>query len=108
MSNFLLEYVVCREPDGIQKTFTFQIFVYLWFCKCCVAAGIFPDIFIFIPFHYRRQKFLPAISDVDFTGAKQHSFTVAELIEAEQRMEAIAAEMTVICPAFLLAVYRAF
>ncbi len=55
------------------------------------------DVFILISFDDWFQNFFPPISTVDITGAKQHSFTIPELIETEQRMETIASEMTVIC-----------
>ncbi len=65
------------------------------------------DILVLVQLNDRIQKFLPTICTVNIAGPKQYSFTITELIEAEQRMETGTPEMTVVCLSLLLAMNRA-
>ena len=97
MSNLLIEYIDSRKPNDIQITVFLQIIIYLRVCKCRIAAKLFPDIPVLISLHDRVQNLFPTIGTVDVAGSKQYTFTITELIEAEQRMKTGTPEMTIVC-----------
>ena len=96
MSYFLMEELVGRHPDGIQKAVSLQVFIDLWFGEGRIATKVFPILFVLVSLDDRVQNFLPTISAVNITRAQQDAFTIPELIEAEQRMKTGTPEMTVV------------
>ena len=96
MSNLLIEYLVCGQPDSVQITVSLQIIINLRLCECGIASKAFSILLILVSLDDRFQNLFPTISTMDITRAKQHSFTIPELIEAEQWMETGTPEMTVV------------
>jgi len=97
MLNFLIEYFICREPYCIQKAFSFQVFINFWLCKCGITTEVSPYFLVLIPVNDRLYQLPPTVGTVNIARPKHRSFTIPELIEAEQRMKTGTSEMAIIC-----------
>ena len=57
---------------------------------------------------HRLQHFLPAVGAVDIAGTQGAPLQIAELVEHEERMQALRLEMTIPRRSLLIAMHRAF
>ena len=97
MSNLVIEYIICRQPNGVQVTVFLQILIYLRFRECGITTKVFPDILVLVPVNDWFKQFFPTVGTVNVARPEQHSFTIPKLIEAEQRMKTGTSEMSIIC-----------
>ncbi len=95
------------QPDGVEEVVLFQVLVDLRAGKAGVAPELFAQPRLGVPFYNRVQQIPPAIRAGDVTLSQHRAFTVAELVEAEQRVIADASVVTVVLGSLLLAMYRA-
>jgi len=73
-----------------------EVYNTFWLRKCSISTKVFPYFLVLIPLNDRFQNFFPTVSTVNIARPKHRSFTIPELIEAEQRMETGTPEMTVV------------
>ena len=107
MADAFLTNLVGWQPDRIQKSFGFEIFVHLRRGKGGVTSEIQSYLPALVANDNRFQHNFPVIGTVDVTGTQGTPFKVTELVEQEQGMVASAAEVSVVDRSFLVAMGRA-
>ena len=96
-----LQVLVARKTDGVQEILFFQKRVEVRVGKRGVTSEESADIRISVTGHDWLQHTVPIVGAVDLALAKQCTFQISELIEAEQGVIAGAAKVSVVRRAFL-------
>ena len=93
---FPLKYVVSWKPYGVAYASCLHVLVKLGFGEGSVCSKQKPHRHLQVALHDRLDEFLPAIGAMDVAWPENCSFTVSELVEAEQRVIADTLKMAVV------------
>ena len=104
MLNLALQHRIGRQPDGVEVALGFEELVHLWVGEASVTAEQFLDLPGAVAGDHRFKHAAPVVGAGDVAVAQEGAFQVAVLVEAEQRVVAVALEVAVVRRAFLLAV----
>ena len=102
---FPLKHFVCWKSYGVADMPCLQVLVKLRLGKGGVGSKQKPHRHLHVALHDRLDEFLPAIGAMDLAWPENCSFTVSELVEAEQGVIAHVLEMSIVGYLFLIAMH---
>ena len=88
---------VCLEPNCVEEILFLKIAVELWILKCRVTTKVALRSSPSMPFDDRLKDTSPVVSTMHIALPQKGVLYISMLVEAEQRVIAIAAKVTIVC-----------